>query len=182
METEKRLERLDGSPNKSDDTKCSLNKKAEPKTAESLTVLAMDPGKVNFAWVFWQEGIQEYGWLKTMVDVNTDTDFVNGYIELLARLNPDYIVLERFMVRNRGQSIHAEIINQMIGRISILSRTYSGRDVIQITAAQWKNWWNKQKKQNWEEVYSALDSIHQRDAAGIAHYTEETWIPKHCLR
>jgi len=142
----------------------------------------MDPGKTNFAWVFWKGSVKEYGWLTTMRDVNNDAEFINGYIELLARLNPDYIVLERFMVRNRGQSIHAESINQMIGRVAILSRTYAGRDIIQLTAAQWKNWWNKQKKLNWEEVYSALESVHQRDAAGIAHYTDEVWIPKHCLR
>ncbi len=142
----------------------------------------MDPGKTNFAWAFWENGVQDYGWLKTMPDVNTDAEFINEYIELLARLNPDYIVLERFMVRNRGQSVHAESINQMIGRICILSRTHLGRDVIQLTAAQWKNWWNKQKKQNWEDLYSELESVHQRDAAGIAHYTEEAWIPKHCVR
>jgi hypothetical protein len=117
-----------------------------------------------------------------MQDVNTDGEFVNGYIELLTRLKPDYIVLERFMARNRGQSIHSESINQMIGRVIVLSRIYAGRDVIQLTAAQWKTWWLKQKKQNWEEVYAAMESVHQRDAAGIAHYTEEVWIPKHCNR
>lgn len=142
----------------------------------------MDPGKVNFAWVHWRGAVKEYGWLTTMPDVNSDAGFINGYIELLARLKPDYVVLERFMVRNRGQSIHAESINQMIGRIAILSRTHAGRDIIQLTAAQWKNWWNKQKKQNWEEVYASIESVHQRDAAGIAQYTEEVWVPKHCTR
>lgn len=142
----------------------------------------MDPGKTNFAWVYWRGGLQEYGWMKTMPDVNSDAEFINGYIELLVRLKPNYIVLERFMVRNRGQSIHAESINQMIGRVAILSRTHAGQNIIQLTAAQWKNWWNKQKKQNWEEVYSELESVHQRDAAGIAHYTDEVWIPKHCTR
>jgi len=147
-----------------------------------MTILAMDPGKVNFAWVHWCEGVKEAGWLKTMPDVNNDAEFNNDFIELVRRINPDYVVLERFMVRNRGQSIHAEIINQMIGRVSVLSKTHGGRDLIQLTAAQWKNWWNKQKEQNWEETFSSLDSVHQRDAAGIAQYTEEAWIPKNCLR
>lgn len=142
----------------------------------------MDPGKTNFAWVYWEGSVREYGWLKTMKDVNTDAEFINCYIETLTKLNPDYIVLERFMVRNRGQSIHSESINQMIGRIVVMSRMFSGKDVIQLTAAQWKTWWNKQKKQNWEDVYASLESVHQRDAAGIAHYTQEVWIPKHCSR
>ena len=142
----------------------------------------MDPGKVNFAWVHWCDRVLEAGWLRTMPDVNNDAEFNNDFIELVRRVKPDYVVLERFMVRNRGQSVHAESINQMIGRIAILTKAHGGRDLIQLTAAQWKNWWNKQKKQNWEEVFSSLSSVHQRDAAGIAQYTEETWIPKNCLR
>jgi len=142
----------------------------------------MDPGKVNFAWVHWCNGVQEAGWLSTMPDVNNDAEFMNEFIELVVRIQPDFVVLERFMVRNRGQSVHSEIINQMIGRIAVISRTHGGRDVVQLTAAQWKNWWNKQKKKNWEELYEFLPSVHQRDAAGIAGYLEEAWIPKHCVR
>jgi len=143
----------------------------------------MDPGSKNFAFVVFEEGrVKDSGWLKTVPDVNNDAEFINGFIELVTRVKPEYIVLERFMVRNGGQSLHAEIINQMIGRIAVIARTHAGLDIIQITAAQWKNWWNKQKKQNWEEVFEELPSVHQRDAAGIAQYTEEAWIEKHCVR
>lgn len=143
----------------------------------------MDPGSKNFAFVVLEEGrIKDSGWLKTVPDVNNDAEFVNGFIELVTKVRPEYIALERFMVRNRGQSLHAEIINQMIGRIAVIARTHAGLDIIQFTAAQWKNWWNQQKKQNWEEVFGFLPSVHQRDAAGIAQYTEEAWIPKHCVR
>lgn len=142
----------------------------------------MDPGKTNFAWVHWKGEVVKSGWMVTMEDVATDVAFINGFVSLLYDLQPDYLVLERFMVRNRGQSVHAEIINQMIGRLSILSKMYIGTEIIQLTAAQWKNWWNQQKKQNWEEVYKDLPSVHLRDAAGIAHYTEEVWVPKNCPR
>jgi len=142
----------------------------------------MDPGKVNFAWVYWLNGVREHGWVTPIKDVNNDAEFLNCIVELLTKFRPDYVVLERFMVRNRGQSIHAESINQMIGRICALSRTHHGVDTIQLTASQWKTWWLKQKKQNWEDVYSELDSVHQRDAAGIAHYTNEVWVPAHCVR
>lgn len=117
-----------------------------------------------------------------MKSVTEDEGFVNGYLELLTKKQPDFVVLERFMVRNRGQSVHAESINQMIGRIIILTRVAMGTDVIQLTAAQWKNWWNKKKKENWEDTYSFLESVHQRDAAGIAQYTQDVWIPKHLTR
>ena len=142
-----------------------------------MKILGLDPGKVNFAWVLYQDGPQAHGWVTPMPDVNNDAEFINGYIELLARLNPDYIVLERFMVRNRGQSIHAESINQMIGRVAILSRTFAGRDIIQLTAAQWKVWHQRQGR-DLEVVYAHLPSVHLRDAAGIAEYAAKEFIPK----
>lgn len=149
---------------------------------EVTSVLAMDPGKVNFSWVYWLDGVKTYGWVKPIVDVNDDTDFLNCIIELLARFNPDHIVLERFMVRNRGQSIHAETINQMIGRIAVITRAYAGKDLIQLTAAQWKTHWLKKWKEDWSVTYGSMGSIHQRDAAAMARYTQEVWIPNHCLR
>lgn len=147
-----------------------------------LNILAWDPGVKNFAFCHWIGEVKEVGWVRPLVDVNNDVDFVNDIIELLTRIKPDYVVLERFMVRNRGQSIFAEKINQELGRIAVLARMVSGLDLIQLTAAQWKTWWLKTKKQNWEEVYSDVESVHQRDACGIALYASEEWIPKHLTR
>tara|TARA_R100000656_G_scaffold104176_1_gene76108 strand:- start:139012 stop:139431 length:420 start_codon:yes stop_codon:yes gene_type:complete len=138
----------------------------------------MDPGKVNFAWVHYCGGeVLEYGWIKVMTDVHEDVVFINNFVNLLTRLNPDYVVLERFMIRNRGQSVHSEPINQMIGRISVLTRVFGYRMTNQVTPAQWKTWFNKQQKENWEETFSFLPSVHSRDAAGIAKYFDLKKIP-----
>jgi len=143
----------------------------------------MDPGKVNFAWVLRVNGeITDSGWVTPLANVNDDAEFINDFIELLRRTSPDYIVMERFMVRNRGQSVLAEIINQMLGRIVILAKEHEAIDVAQFTAAQWKNWWNKTKKENWEELFDELDSVHKKDAAGMAQYADEYWLDKNKLR
>lgn len=146
------------------------------------SILAMDPGKVNFSWVYWLDGVKQYGWVTPIVDVNNDTEFLNCIIELLTKFNPDHIVLERFMVRNKGQSIHAESINQMIGRIAAIVRTHAGKDLIQLTAAQWKTHWLKKWKEDWSVTYSSMGSIHQRDAAAMARYVQEVWIENHLIR
>jgi hypothetical protein len=91
-----------------------------------MTILSMDPGKTNFAWALRVNNeVTEVGCVTPMPNVNDDEAFVNDYIELLTRVKPDHVVLERFMVRNRGQSVLAELINQMLGRIIILTRTYA---------------------------------------------------------
>lgn len=171
-------------------SKSALHKKRSDTEADRefeerrkvTSVLAMDPGKVNFSWVYWLDGVKKYGWVKPIVDVNDDVEFLNCIIELITVFNPDYIVLERFMVRNRGQSIHAETINQMIGRIAVISRLYAGKDLIQLTAAQWKTHWLKKWKEDWSETYKSMESIHQRDAAAMARYVQEVWIDNHCVR
>ncbi len=92
----------------------------------------MDPGKVNFAWVLWDRGqVIESGWVTPLGKVNDDAEFITDFIELLCKTTPEFVVIERFMIRNRGQSVLAEIINQMIGRIAILTKTHAALDVIQ---------------------------------------------------
>jgi len=153
------------------------------KTEEHPRILACDPGKVNFAWVFRSNGeVSDSGWVTPLKNINEDSEFVNDFIELIVKTNPDYVILERFMVRNRGQSVLAEIINQMLGRIAMITALYTATPLIQVTAAQWKNWWNKTKKEDWEKVFSSLDSVHKRDAAGIAQYAEEYWLAKNLQR
>jgi hypothetical protein len=136
----------------------------------------MDPGSKNFAWAFRKEGkLITAGWLKAMPTVYEDEEFINHYLELLTKLKPDFVILERFMVRDRGQSVLAEIINQMIGRICVLSRAF-GRDVLQVTAAQWKVYMEKNKGKDSTGLFPELPSIHQQDAAAMALYADEYWI------
>lgn len=142
----------------------------------------MDPGRRNFAWALRENGkITQVGWIKPIVNVTEDSEFVNDCIELLLRFQPDFVILERFMVRGSGgQSMLAESLNQMIGRLAILTRLYAGVELVQITSAAWKNWWNKnhEGKDPWHKVYADVESVHQRDACGISQYLEEHWIEK----
>lgn len=139
----------------------------------------MDPGRVNFAYALREYGaITDVGWVTPLENVTEDTAFINSFIELVVRTSPDFVVLERFMVRGGGQSRLAETLNQMIGRIVILTRMYAGVELIQITAAQWKNWWNKGIEEDWHEAYSEVGSIHQRDACGISEYIQNYWLEK----
>lgn len=140
----------------------------------------MDPGRKNFAWVLRKGSvIKEMGWIHPIINVTDDADFVNDCIELLSRSRPDFVVLERFMVRgSSGQSVLAESLNQMIGRIVILTRIFAGVELVQVTPAQWKNWWTRGKGVDWHAVYAQIDSVHQRDAAGISQYLEDYWITK----
>lgn len=140
----------------------------------------MDPGRKNFAWVLRKGSeIVESGWIRPIVNVTDDADFVNDCIELLSRHSPDFVVLERFMVRgSSGQSMLAESLNQMIGRIVILTRMFAGVELVQVTPAQWKNWWTRGLGADWHAVYAQMDSVHKRDAAGISQYLEDYWITK----
>lgn len=113
-----------------------------------------------------------------MSTVEDDTDFVNSFIELITELKPEFVVFERFMVRNRGQSVYAEKINLMLGSIKVLARMYGRCDPIMITAAQWKVYYEKQGKSS-ESLHPELPSIHQQDAAAIASYADEYWIDEH---
>jgi len=140
----------------------------------------MDPGRKNFAWV---ERVgsetKRCGWIRPIVNVTDDTDFINDCIEIFVKVRPDFVVLERFMVRGSGgQSKLAETLNQMIGRLVVLTRVFAFVELIQVTPAQWKNWWTKGKGEDWHKVFAHLESIHQRDAAGIGQYLEEHWITK----
>lgn len=134
-----------------------------------VRVLGLDPGKVNFAWVLLTtDGPQASGWLQPIASVQDDAAFVNGYLELLSTQRPDYVAVERFTVRNRGQSVHAETINQMIGRVAVLT-ALRGLSLIQVTASTWKVWHQRQGRDP-QETYAQLPSVHLRDAAGIAEY------------
>jgi hypothetical protein len=140
----------------------------------------MDPGRKNFAWALRKGSqVQKVGWIKPIVNVTNDAEFVNDCIELLSRYKPDFVVLERFMIRGSGgQSMIAETLNQMIGRLVILTRMFAGVELIQVTPAQWKNWWTKGKGADWHADYALIESIHQRDAAAISEYLEDHWITK----
>lgn len=149
------------------------------KAPQKRVILAMDPGRKNFAWAVRKGTVEQVGWIEPIVDVTDDLAFCNDYIELLIRFKPDFVVLERFMVRRGGQSMLAESLNQMIGRLVILTRIYAGVELIQVTSASWKNWWRKNRgEEAWHEQYAHVSSIHQRDACGISEYIDEHWITK----
>ena len=140
----------------------------------------MDPGRKNFAWAYREGSAYRVGWIEPIENVTEDTAFCLDYIELLRRTQPDFVILERFMVRRGGQSMLAETLNQMIGRMVILTRMYAGVELIQVTSASWKNWWNKNHggSDPWHKRFPDVESVHQRDALGIGVYIEDHWIEK----
>ena len=139
----------------------------------------MDPGRKNFAWSFRVGDDYQLGWIEPVVNVTEDTAFCNDFIELLVKFEPDFVILERFMVRGGGQSMLAETLNQMIGRMAILTRVYAGLEMVQITSASWKNWWRRNHgEEGWHKVFAEVPSVHQRDALGISKYLEDHWITK----
>jgi hypothetical protein len=138
----------------------------------------MDPGLKNFAACLLINGEPEKTfWVKAQQDVNNDTVFLNNIIELIEETKPDLLIAERYQFRGM-QSMYTELVSQMLGRIAILSRYKYSLELIQISASQWKKFYNIKNLSN--GVWSLFpnhkhlfDAIHQADAAAIGKYGYE---------
>jgi len=143
-----------------------------------LTVLSFDPGKINFSFsvsdVHLETGLK-YRIKTTGMIENTVTD-LTGDIESQSRrfkrevqkiikgYGADVLIAERFQVRGRFMGGSAELINIMLG-IMATSRIEKKF----ITAAQWKNSFNK--VYDLKKFYKEIPLVdHRIDAALIGIY------------
>ena len=163
------------------------------RNAESkgITVLGLDPGVRNFGvfggrlfGVKTLHGVTpiETCMFKNTIDTLKEIDFEEklcAYMEelktLLAKVQPDVIVIERYQTRG-PQGTNVEFIGCMIGVTFAVASAYAaeaGKHVIMkpIIASQWKNALNK--KVNLDAMYEMLGSpkLHHRlDALLMALY------------
>lgn len=138
-----------------------------------MNILGLDPGKLNFAYSVIDTDTFEpsYGMLvHTVKDLTSKTDsqgrdFSHEIRGIIKRFKIDYIVAERYMNRGRTGTTN-EVINIMLGLIIAQSPKIPKQ---LITAAQWKNSFNKIDCLN--TVYGESRLVpHVIDATFIALY------------
>jgi hypothetical protein len=158
-----------------------------------LKILSLDPGKQNFAFsivtVDIKTGLKfeiiETGMINhTITNVTTDlkdqAKAFNKEVSAIIRKNKvDALIAERFMVRGRFMGGSSEHINLMLGRLLAINV-----ETVYITAAQWKNAFNKVYCLN--DFYKEIPlPTHRIDAALIglygSHYFTNT-KPFACLK
>jgi hypothetical protein len=145
------------------------------KVARPKRVLGLDPGVVNSAATLLIDGkpTKTY-WVKAQQNIHDDGVFINDMIELIKETKPDMIIAERYQFRGL-QSIYVEVVSQMLGRLAIITRLIFNKELVQISASQWKNFYKVKKlpKGVWSlfpEERKLFEAIHQVDAAAIGKY------------
>lgn len=163
-----------------------MAKKAKAKDLNESRTLSFDPGAKNFAYAFAiNKQIVETG----LLDTSSNAAFLNSVVDLLVRLKPNNAVLERYMYRG-ASSTDSEVVNQLIGRLEILTNLYCGVEICKITASQWKLWYKKKLGKAKGAKFSSLEVFpdapveHIADASCIENYFENYWLenPKNCKR
>lgn len=158
-----------------------MGKKAKKLLFEQpVKVLGFDPGKENYAWALLENGtVKQTGWVRAQQTVTDDLAYITDILELLEVIQPDMVIAEKYQFRGM-QSIYTELVNQMLGRLSVLVKIKLNQDLVQISPSQWKNFYKikKLKKGSWDifpEDLNKFEAIHQVDAACIAKYGYERW-------
>lgn len=113
-----------------------------------MRILALDPGKQNFAFAVGEDGrLERFGFVGSLLtDLTTDlttqaADLGNEFRKLIEETRPDMIVAERFMARGLpGQGANSEFINISLG---ILLAAALPIPVRIIPSATWKNHWSR---------------------------------------
>ena len=155
------------------------------KTVKKLRILSMDPGVTNFAWAILEVArpfkvkIIATGMLDNTIKELTSSIkegtqlFRNEILELREEYSIDHMIMERFMSRGmKGLTI--ELVNVMIG-VMMGMWSSNSRAFKLITAAQWKNEWNR--RADLKEFYTKVDcEVHQVDAIGIGLYGAAYWF------
>ena len=154
-------------------------------TLKKMRILSMDPGVTNFAWSVLEvsrpfkvklvaTGMLEET-LKDMTgNVKEKADlFLNAVKVLKEEYEIDHTIMERFMSRGmKGLTI--ELVNVMLG-IMLGSWKKKQRNFKLITAAQWKNEWNR--RADLKEFYDKVScTVHQADSIGIGLYGAAYWF------
>jgi hypothetical protein len=165
------------------------NSQSSTAKSKKLRVLALDPGKNEFAYCYLiGTKIKKVGMFKrTMKDMKEQrfmfevSGFVREYEKFMGGLGKiDFLVIERYMARpGKGGGSVSEAINVMLGIIARYCHR-KGIHIIPISSAQWKNRFSSRhggdtqaerygfpvsKTKKTEPV---LD--HEFDAIGIGHW------------
>lgn len=148
-----------------------------------LTFLGLDPGTNNFAYgVVQVKGdkyrILEHGMILhplkelTGLDVGArSSKFRNEIQRIRRRHNAEFVTAERYMTRGHGGTT-IEAISLMLGLVATVFKN----NTCFVTAASWKNSWNKHYdlKEFYEELKPYGIPTHRIDAVNIALYGATT--------
>lgn len=148
------------------------------RNKKRAVVLALDPGLTNFAWAVIDvetDSLLGTGMFTSMLKKVTYavTESLEAFCVDVEAICEQFgvtdIIAERFMSRgNKGLTIEA--VNMMLG---YLSAGFKRKQFRIITAAQWKNDFNRQKDLNqfYKETTTAFSiTVHQVDAICIGLY------------
>ena len=153
---------------------------------KGVTVLSLDPGVTNCAWSVLEAGrtgmpkLLATGMIRNTIKEFTGDDlesrsklFSNEIQQLVEEFSVTHLIAERFMSRGmKGLTI--ELVNAMLG---ILINLWAGApgSMKFITAAQWKNEWNRNS--DLTAYYSRCAcEVHQVDSIGIGLYGIDHWF------
>ena len=146
-----------------------------------MKILALDPGKINFAFAVMEDRkVLEAGYIPCIKDLKRaafekeSKGFRNRYFALLEKHEPDLVVAERFMARPGGNGgAVGEYINIMLGILCTVNSS-KGITTELVTSASWKNYLNSRygRVETMKEHFTHL-SVHEADALGIAVYAME---------
>jgi len=151
-----------------------------------VTVLSLDPGVTNCAWAVLESDRRgRVKLLGTGMIQNTVKEFTGDGVressrkfigeiqQLIEEFSVTHLIAERFMSRGmKGLTI--ELVNAMLG---ILLNSWKGRrgTFKLVTAAQWKNEWNRNS--DLTTFYGMCNcEVHQVDAIGIGLYGIDHWF------
>lgn len=157
-------------------------------SSKVITILCMDPGVTNHAWSIlrvekpFKVTVEATGMVRSTInDLRGDlrsraSAYKNELIEYVENYGVTHIIAERFQARGiKGATI--EQVNQMLGIVAteVSNWDNKNRPVMFITAATWKNEWNRYG--NLEEFYTKVSCVnHQVDSIGIGLYGAALWF------
>lgn len=146
---------------------------------KSITILGLDPGKNNFAFAAIEVKLNlpfKYRFRETGMIEHPVTDLTGSLVNqkeafkkevqgIVDKHDVDIIVAERFQNRGRMGGATGELVSFMLGVLS----EFDVADLMLVTAAQWKNEFNR--VQDLKEWYADSELVtHRIDAANIALY------------
>jgi len=146
-----------------------------------MKIIALDPGKNNFAAAVMEDyKVLETRYIDTIKSLKKDDfdeesrAFRENYFEFLSKINPDFVLAERFMARpGAQQGSVGEYINIMLGIVSTINSS-KGIPTHLVTSSQWKNYMTARygAVKDMKEHFKHL-SVHEADALAIAVYFME---------
>mgnify|MGYP001597782752 CR=1 FL=1 len=138
-----------------------------------MLVLGFDPGVTNFAYATYDGQVGEFGWLPAMRVMENDWVFLNAACDLIDRIKPDLVVIERFAYRKLA-NVESEHINHLIAKLDLIARL-RGYETVLIMPAHWKVKLDTRSIKDAQALFPDIkfEAVHQADAAGQARYVFE---------